>query len=81
MTDEEMPPEVREYFSRRMKKIAKAGGEARAKALTASQRKRIAKKASDAVALTPEQRKARAQKAAAARWEKEKAAKKAAKKK
>ncbi len=72
MADEEMSDEVRKYFSRRLSKIAKSGGEARAKKLSAGTRKRIAKKASEAAhaALTPKQRSARAKKAAEAMWAK-----------
>ena len=70
MSDDELPPEVKEYFRRLGKKYGSEGGKARAQKLSAARRKRIAKKASDAAAaaLTPEQRKQRAQKAAQARW-------------
>lgn len=74
MSPEKMPPPpkaVRDYF-RELGKYGTLGGQATAKKLTAAQRKRNAKKASDAAtaALTPEERKARAKKAAAARWAK-----------
>jgi hypothetical protein len=68
--EEEPPKAVRDYFRKIGKKYGKLGGLATAKKLTPAQRKRNAKKASDAAikALTPEQRKERAAKAAAARW-------------
>lgn len=68
--DDAPPPEVTEYFRQIGKKYGSAGGKARAKKLSAAQRKRIAKKASEAAAeaLTPEQRSERAKKAAAKRW-------------
>jgi hypothetical protein len=76
MSDEEIPPEVRAYFSRRLSKIAASGGEARAQKLSAAARKRIAKKAGQAAAeaMSPEQRKERARKAALAMHAKKRAA-------
>lgn len=76
MVKENLPEEVQEYLRRKGerlgKKYGKLGGLATAKKLTPAQRKRSAKKASDAAikALTPEQRKERAARAAAARWRK-----------
>lgn len=74
MAHDEVPEEVRGYFSRLGRKFGKLGGEATARKLSPAQRKRNAKKASDAAAasMTPEQRKARAKKAAADRWAKAK---------
>lgn len=73
MTDEfPPPPEVTEYFRQIGKKYGAAGGKKSAENLSAAQRKRRAKKASDAVSLNAEKRKERAQKAAAARWGKKK---------
>lgn len=63
-----VPPALSKYFSEMGKKGGKIGGKRRAEGMTAAQRKRSAKKASDAVSLTPAERSARAKKAAQARW-------------
>jgi hypothetical protein len=69
---------VTEYF-RRFGHFGAEGGKASAANMTASERKKRAKKAGDAAAmiLTPTERTARAKKAAQARWAKKQTAQKA----
>lgn len=63
-----VPPALSKYFSEMGKKGGAIGGRRRAEGMTPAQRKRSAKKASDAVSLSPAERSARAKKAAQARW-------------
>lgn len=76
MVKENLPAEVQEYLRQKGERLGTEygalGGKASAANLSAAQRKRRAKKASDAVALTPEERKERARKAAQALWAKKK---------
>ena len=77
IADDGPPPEVSEYFRKIGQKYGHLGAEKTNAKLSPAQRKRNAKKASDAAtaALTPEERSNRARNAATERWARVKAEK------